>query len=153
MLLPLLLASSLWQAAATSATTHIACFEEKSNIVCYNSSGQPLATVWLTKKESIADPLAGDILANLIGTAADLGSTDWAIGQNVGCFESNPLLPRVESRVAGKIALSAFRGTVSYILRRRGHKRAADVFRYAGLATDLLLTTNNLHCGLKKRKP
>lgn len=132
MLAGLALASSLWFAAA-------------------DAGARPLSpgAVYYVPVEKISDSLATDIVLNVFGTSLDLGSTDWAIHR--GCVEGNQLIPRVESRVAGKLALTGFRGTVSYVLRRKGHKTAADIFRWAGLATDVALMTNNIVCGIKAK--
>lgn len=94
--------------------------------------------------EKIADSVALDLALNGFGTGLDLISTDYAV--NNGCVEGNPLAPRVEGRIALKIGLAAFRGSVGYWLRRHGHKTTADVFRWAGLATDLFITGHNLAC-------
>lgn len=91
------------------------------------------------------DKLAGDLALNAFGTAGDLISTDWAISR--GCTEGNPLLPRVEGRIGVKVGLMAFRGGMAYVLRSRGHSKAADAFRWAGLAVDSALTINNVWCG------
>lgn len=126
-MLSLLLAASLWTA----------------------SQNVPAPAV-IVPVEKIADSLAVDLTTNAIGTGLDLISTDWAI--NKGCIESNPLAPRVEGRIALKIGASAIRGAVSYWLRRSGHKTVADVWRYAGLATDLVITGNNIYCGATVKK-
>ena len=127
MLAGLALASSLWFASA-------------------DAGARPLPPgALIVPVEKISDSVATDIALNVFGTSLDLGSTDWAI--NRGCVEGNPLLPRVEGRIAGKLALAGFRGTISYVLRRTGHKTAADIFRWAGLATDIAITTNNIVCG------
>ena len=149
LLTPLLLSASLWQASTQPPVLSLSCYPEKQVVNCYAPSGTLAVTIHITPEKPILDGLAGDLVANAFGTAADLGSTDWAISR--GCEEGNPLLPRVEGRVAGKIALGAFRGGVSYLLRRAGKNKAASIFRYAGLATDLLITGNNLHCGLKRK--
>lgn len=147
MLTPLFLSASLWQASTTVGQT-LSCYEEKKNtVVCYDSTGRNPFTIYFSPKSDYADALVVDLLANSFGTAADLGSTDWAISK--GCGEANPLLPRPESRVAGKIALSALRGGVAYLLRSHGKKKLADVWRWAGLATDFAITTNNVVCGTK----
>ena len=144
----LLLSASLWQASTTVGQS-LSCYEEKKNtVVCYSPSGTQPFTVYFAPKADYADSLALDLVLISFGTAADLGSTDWAISK--GCSEGNPLLPRVESRVAGKIALSAFRGGVAYMLRRHGKSKVANVWRWTGLATDLAISTNNIYCGSRK---
>lgn len=149
MLSILLLSASLYQASTNPPVLSLSCYPEKQVVNCYAPSGTLAATIYITPEKPILDGLAGDLVANGFGTAADLWSGDFAFSR--GCEEGNPLLPRVESRVAGKIALGAFRGGVAYLLRRAGKGKAAKVFRYAGLATDLLITTSNIHCGLKRK--
>lgn len=134
MLVSLALASSLWFAGADAGARPVPA----SAFVA-----QPAYI-------KLADSLLTDVVVNIFGTSLDLGSTDWAISK--GCVEQNQLIPRPESRVAGKLALTGFRLTASYLLRTRGHKKAADVFRLAGLATDLALTANNIACGIRNGK-
>ena len=124
-MIPVLLASSLWIAAQAA----------------------PLPKVTVPV-EKIADGLATDLALNAAGTGLDLLSTDWAI--NRGCVEGNPLGRRVEGRIGLKVGAAALRGSVSYWLRRRGHRAAANVWRWAGFGTDLLITGNNIKCGLKR---
>lgn len=128
MLTALALASSLWFAAADAGARAI-----------------PSDAFVAVPVEKISDSIATDIALNVFGTSLDLYTGDWAFAR--GCIEGNFLLPRPESRAAGKLALAGFRGTISYVLRRKGHKTAADVFRWAGLATDLAISTNNIVCG------
>lgn len=125
-MLSLVLAASLWQAAQTV----------------------PLPVT--VPIEKFSDALAVDLALNAVGTGLDLISTDWAISR--GCKEGNPLAPRVEGRVALKVGAAALRGSVAYFLRRRGHKRFADVWRWAGFGTDLLITGNNVACGTRGGK-
>ncbi len=94
--------------------------------------------------EKIANPLATDLVLNGLGMGADLITTDYAL--NHGCYEANPLAPRVEGRVALKMGVGAIRGAVAYWLRRSGHKRGADVFRWVGLAVDMGISVNNVAC-------
>ena len=129
MMIPFLLASSLWLAASDAGTRP--------------ASAQAI----MVPVEKFADGLATDLALNALGTGLDLISTDFAI--NRGCVEANPLAPRVEGRVALKMGGAALRGTVAYWLRRKGHKTAADIFRWVGLATDLVITGNNAVCGLR----
>lgn len=146
-LAPLLLSTSLWQASTAVGST-LSCYEEKKNtIVCYDATGKNPFTIYFSPKSDYSAPLVVDLLVISFGTAADLGSTDWASQR--GCREANPLLPRPESRVAGKIALSAFRGGIAYLLRSHGKTKLANVWRWAGGATDLAITTNNIVCGRK----
>jgi hypothetical protein len=106
--------------------------------------GPPQPPPGLSPLEGFADPLATDLVLIGFGTAADLASTDLALHNCGTCREGNPLAPRVEGRVALKTAGAFFRAGVAYYLRRHGHGRAADVFRWAGLAVDTALTVNNL---------
>lgn len=149
MLSILLLSASLYQASTNPPVLSLSCYPEKQVVNCYAPSGTLAVTIYVTPEKPILDGLTADLVANAFGTAADLGSTDWAISR--GCQEGNPLLPRAESRVAGKIALGAFRGGVAYLLRRAGKDKAAKIFRYAGLGVDLLITGNNIHCGLTRK--
>lgn len=131
MLLALALASSLWVSAQEAGAR------------------APSSAV-IVPVEKIADGLAVDLAFNAFGTGFDLISTDWAV--NHGCVEGNPLAPRVEGRVALKIGVSALRGSIAYWARRHGHKKFADIFRWSGFATDLLITGNNVACGIRGSK-
>lgn len=131
-MLSLLLASSLWLAGSEAGARPDA------------------AQAVVVPVEKIADGLATDLALNALGTGLDLLSTDFALHR--GCVEGNPLAPRVEGRVALKMGGAAMTGAASYWLRRKGHKRAADVLRYARLAVDLGLTVNNVACGLKETR-
>lgn len=133
MLTVLALASSLWFAGADAGARPL-----------------PPGAMVTSSNIKLADSLVADVAINIFGTSMDLGSTDWAISR--GCVEANPLIQRVEGRVAGKLALSGFRLTMSYLLRSRGHKKAADIFRWTGFATDVALTANNIACGIRKGK-
>jgi len=127
----LLLASSLWVAAQEAG-----------------AKAPASAVVVSVPIEKISNSRATDFLFNGIGTGADLISTDWAI--NKGCVEGNPLVPRPEGRIGLKIGAMTIRASASYLLRRSGHKTTADIFRWAGFATDVLITGNNVACGLRK---
>ncbi len=89
---------------------------------------RPAPAAIVVPVERFSDALATDLALNGLGTGLDLMSTDWAI--NRGCVEGNRLAPRVEGRVALKVGAAALRGSVAYWLRRRGHKLAADVWRW-----------------------
>lgn len=147
MLIPLLLATSLWQ-ASTAVGPSLSCYEEANHtVICYDSAGNNPFTIYFTPKANYSSALATDLVLIALGASTDLGSTDWATQR--GCREANPLFPRPEGTVAGKIALSALRGGVAYLLRSHGKDKLAGVWRYAGLATDLAITGNNIYCGSK----
>lgn len=97
--------------------------------------------------EKIADPLATDLALIGLGTGADLLSTDYFLNHSKGaCVEVNPLGQRPEGRVALKIGAAALRGSAAYFLRRRGHRKIANVVRWLGLAVDGGVTASNLAC-------
>lgn len=132
-MLAAILLASLWAAAADAGS---------------RSDAQDLFAPTVTVPvERFMDALAVDLVVNAAGLSADLLSTDRKINQ--GCREGNPLAPRVEGRIALKIGLSALRGSVSYLLRRTGHRTLANVWRWAGGVTDASITTWNLlqDCG------
>ena len=145
MLLPLLLSASLYQAA--EKTLPLSCYYEKKIAVCYDSAGNLVSAVSSIPIDNFADSLVTDIALNALGSGADLLSTDYALQH--GCKEGNPLAPRPEGRTALKMGAAAVRGSAAFWLRRHGHKRFADVFRYLGLGVDLLVTANNVKCGIK----
>lgn len=99
--------------------------------------------------ETIADPLAVDLALIGAGTGLDLITTDYALSR--GCVEANPLIPRVEGRVAMKMGAGALRGAIAYWLRRRGHSKVAGVLRWFGAAADFGISVNNVVCGVRKR--
>lgn len=97
----------------------------------------------IVKVDKFADGLAVDLGVNGLGMSADLISTKLAIDSGK-CREGNPV---VEAGGIGvKIALSTVRAIGSYLLRSRGHKTYADIWRWSGLAADLGITASNLSC-------
>lgn len=102
--------------------------------------------------EKIANRLAVDLVSNGFGLSWDLGTTWWAIEQ--GCHEGNPvpLMAESEGRLALKLGQATARGGISYLLRRGGHDRAANIFRYVGMGIDFGLGVNNIVCGVRERK-
>lgn len=136
MLASLALASSLWLAASEAGARPEAAQAVQTSTVAVLKAGKPLAV---------------DLAFIGGGFSWDLGTTRWAIDR--GCREGNPipLMQEVEGRVALKLAQTTFRATVAYILRSRGHDRAANVFRYAGAVTDGAIGISNIACGLKGR--
>jgi len=132
-MIPLLLASSLWIASQNPPQPSGEVFQA------------PPVSVPI---EKISDALATDLALIGLGTGADLISTDWAI--NRGCVEGNPLVPRPEGRIALKSGGASIRGVLAYWLRRKGHRSIANVFRWAGFGTDLLITGNNVKCGASR---
>lgn len=136
-MLALVLAASLYQAAATAGARPSALCD-LTNIGCVEGKGMPVAV------EKIADDYGRD-LAWLIGSnAADLYSTAWALHRCDGaCGEGNPLGPTVEARVALKMATAASTGLTLWKLRRDGHNRAATIVRWASVAVNAALVVNN----------
>ena len=132
MLTTVLLAGSLWSASMSPREV-------------------PAQAVTITPIEKIADPLATDLALIALGTGLDLLSTDYNIHKSGGkCVEANPLGQRPEGRVALKIGAGAIRGVGAYWLRRGGHRRAANIARWLGVAVDGGLVINNMWCGSKQ---
>lgn len=163
----LLLASSLWLAAAESGsrdaaqavalqTTGAISCQAIERGRCFDSSGRevtplvappPPAQVVSVPVDKFSDALATDLAMIGLGTGADLLSTDYFLNQSNGrCIEANPIGQRVEGRIALKIGAAALRGSAAYFLRRRGHRKVANVVRWLGVAVDGGVTANNFAC-------
>ena len=142
-MLALVLAASLWQAAATAGDRPSALCDIAS-IGCVEGKGMPVAV------EKIADDYGRDLAWVVGSNAADLYSTAWALHRCDGaCGEGNPLGPTVEARVALKMATAASTGLTLWKLRRDGHGRTATFVRWASVAVNAALVTNNVRHAIK----
>lgn len=136
-MLALVLAASLYQAAATAGDRPSALCD-LTNIGCVEGKGLPQPV------EKIADDFGRDLAWLVAGNAADLYSTAWAIHRCDGaCGEGNPLGPTSEARVALKMATAASTGLTLWKLRRDGHPRVASFVRWASVAVNAALVVNN----------
>jgi hypothetical protein len=81
-----------------------------------------------------------------MASAADLGTTGWALHKCPTCYEQNPLGVNVESRIALKLA--AMTGTMGAIwkLEKSGHSKEAKIARwiYVGVCAGLAVN-NSVH--------
>lgn len=134
-MLAALLASSLWLAASEAGARQ--------------DAAQAVVAVPV---EKFVDKSARDLYW-LIGThAGDLYFTALAIQRcNGACGESNPLGQTAEARIALKMAGIASTGLTLFKLRRSGHGRAADVLRWAHVAVNVALATNNAVHAIRKK--
>lgn len=152
MIAELVVAASLWQSAAQAGNKEIYCYVNGTPgalAKCFDAAGKQVLTPQKTVVpiEGFADSLAVDLVANAAGSGLDLLSSQYAFDR--GCREGNWLGTGPDGRTALKMGAAAIRGAVAYVLRRKGHKKAGDVWRYAGLGTDLLITGSNIRCGRK----
>jgi hypothetical protein len=89
-----------------------------------------------------------EVLADVswVGGAAmlDLGATWWAERRCPTCYEANPLMRSTGTRLAVKAATSATVVWGCYELRRRGHDRAARIFRWMAVAVWSGVAVNNV---------
>lgn len=108
------------------------------------SEESPLAASGAAPLESIADDLVADGIWIGLASAADLGSTAYALRNCAACYELNPLTPDVESRIAIKAAMYPAAMGISYWMRRKGWKSQANGFRWGVVAILGAVSINNI---------
>lgn len=142
-MLTLVLAASLWQAAATAGDRPSALCDIAS-IGCVEGKGMPVAV------EKIADDAARDIAWLLGSHSADLLATAIAIERCDGaCAEGNPIGFNPEARIALKMASTASTALTLWKLRRDGHGKTATVVRWVTVAFNAALVVNNTRHAIK----
>ena len=133
MLASVLVASSLWLAAAEAGARNVPAQEI------------------IVPVEKIADEAGRDV-AWIVGSHAfDLYTTALGLKYCPECVEGNPLGFSVEARIAMKMAGSASAALTCWGFRRHGHANWARAVRWGTVAINGLIGANNLRLAIKGR--
>jgi hypothetical protein len=95
--------------------------------------------------------MAGHAAAIGFASAADFGSTSWALRRCPTCLEGNALGPDVEARLSLKLAYSTAALGACWLLERSHHHGSALIVRWTAVGVFGAATANNLVHGARRK--